>query len=152
MKKQAFTEQAKNYQERVKTAAPKSKTLSQCVRAFVSGGIICVIGQAIRDFGAHTLFLDEKSCAAFTAITLVFLGALFTGLGIYDKIGKWAGAGSVVPITGFANSIVSPAMEFKREGLIMGTAAKLFQIAGPVLVYGICASVAIGLIKCIFSA
>lgn len=152
MKKQAFTEQAKNYQQRVKETAPKSKTFGQCVRAFISGGAICVLGQAIHDFGSSVLFLDMQSCAAFTSIVLIFLGALLTGVGLYDRIGKWAGAGSVVPITGFANSIVAPAMEFRREGLVLGTAAKLFQIAGPVLVYGISASVLVGLIYCVFGA
>ena len=90
--------------------------------------------------------LDEKGVAAFTAIVMVFIGASLTGLGIYDKIGAWSGAGSIVPITGFANSVVSPAMEFKREGFVTGTAAKMFVIAGPVLVYGIGSSVIVGLI------
>lgn len=105
----------KDYQRRVNERMPKSKTLSQCIRAFVSGGIICCIGQLIHDFAKLTLNYSESNVAAFTAIVLVFIGATLTGVGIYDKIGAWAGAGSVVPITGFANSIVSPAMEFKRE-------------------------------------
>ncbi|MBQ3201137.1 MAG: stage V sporulation protein AC [Clostridia bacterium] len=134
------------YQQHVKEKMPRSKTLSQCVRAFVSGGIICSIGQAVRCFGEKILALDTEGTAAFTAIVMVFLGATLTGFGVYDKIGKWSGAGSIVPITGFANSIVSPAMEFKREGLILGTAAKMFTIAGPVLVYGIGSSVAVGII------
>lgn len=134
------------YQQHVKEKMPRSKTLSQCVRAFVSGGIICSIGQAVRCFGEKILALDTEGTAAFTAIVMVFLGAALTGFGVYDKIGKWSGAGSIVPITGFANSIVSPAMEFKREGLILGTAAKMFTIAGPVLVYGIGSSVAVGII------
>ncbi len=134
------------YQQHVKEKMPRSKTLSQCVRAFVSGGIICSIGQAVRCFGEKILTLDTEGTAAFTAIVMVFLGATLTGFGVYDKIGKWSGAGSIVPITGFANSIVSPAMEFKREGLILGTAAKMFTIAGPVLVYGIGSSVAVGII------
>ena len=134
------------YQQHVKEKMPRSKTLSQCVRAFVSGGIICSIGQAVRCFGEKILALDTEGTAACTAIVMVFLGATLTGFGVYDKIGKWSGAGSIVPITGFANSIVSPAMEFKREGLILGTAAKMFTIAGPVLVYGIGSSVAVGII------
>ena len=120
--------------------------------AGLSGGVICCIGQLIKDFGSNALGMDEKLCAAFTAIVLVFLGALLTGLGVYDRIGAWAGAGSVVPITGFANSIVSPAMEFKREGLTLGTAAKMFTIAGPVLVYGIGSSIIVGLIYCLIRA
>ena len=139
----------RRYQQRVNEKMPRSKTLSQCVRAFVAGGLICCIGQAVRAFGETTLQLDQDGVAALTAIVMVFLGATLTGLGVYDKIGSWAGAGSIVPITGFANSIVSPAMEFKREGLILGTAAKMFTIAGPVLVYGVGASVIVGLITCL---
>jgi stage V sporulation protein AC len=130
---------------------PKSKVLLQCVKAFVAGGIICTIGQLVNDFGTYRLMLDEKDAAAFTAIVMVFLGATLTGIGVYDKLGSWAGAGSVVPITGFANSIVAPAMEFKREGYVMGVGAKLFSLAGPVLVYGISASIIIGLIVCIIA-
>ncbi|MDR0840336.1 MAG: stage V sporulation protein AC [Christensenellaceae bacterium] len=142
------TQAQKKYQQRVNERMPKSKIASQCLRAFIAGGLICCIGQAVRAFGAQTLQLDEKNVAAFTSIVMVFLGATLTGLGVYDKIGSWSGAGSIVPITGFANSIVSPAMEFKREGYVMGVGAKLFSIAGPVLVYGISASVLVGLIAC----
>jgi len=150
-KKQKTPEQ-RRYQQRVNDKMPRSKTLSQCVRAFISGGIICSIGQLVHDLGENWLMLDEKGVAAFTAIVMVFLGASLTGLGVYDKIGSWSGAGSIVPITGFANSIVSPAMEFKREGLITGTAAKMFVIAGPVLVYGIGSSVIVGLIYALLRA
>ena len=94
--------------------------------------------------------LDEEGTAAFTAIVLVFIGATLTGVGLYDRIGSWAGAGSVVPITGFANSIVSPAMEFRSEGLVLGLGAKLFAIAGPVLVYGISTSIIVGLLSLVF--
>lgn len=148
-KQRQKTVEERRYQQRVNEKMPRSKTLSQCVRAFVSGGLICCIGQAVRAFGETTLQLDQDGVAALTAIVMVFLGATLTGLGVYDKIGSWAGAGSIVPITGFANSIVSPAMEFKREGLILGTAAKMFTIAGPVLVYGVGASVIVGLITCL---
>ena len=150
-KKQKTPEQ-RRYQQRVNDKMPRSKTFSQCVRAFISGGIICSIGQLVHDLGENWLMLDEKGVAAFTAIVMVFLGASLTGLGVYDKIGSWSGAGSIVPITGFANSIVSPAMEFKREGLITGTAAKMFVIAGPVLVYGIGSSVIVGLIYALLGA
>ena len=148
-KQRQKTVEERCYQQRVNEKMPRSKTLSQCVRAFVAGGLICCIGQAVRAFGETTLQLDQDGVAALTAIVMVFLGATLTGLGVYDKIGSWAGAGSIVPITGFANSIVSPAMEFKREGLILGTAAKMFTIAGPVLVYGVGASVIVGLITCL---
>ncbi len=149
--KRQKTAQEQRYQQRVNEKMPRSKTFSQCVRAFVAGGLICCIGQAVRAFGEATLKLDQDGVAALTAIVMVFLGATLTGIGVYDKIGSWAGAGSIVPITGFANSIVSPAMEFKREGLILGTAAKMFTIAGPVLVYGVGASVIVGLITCLLA-
>ena len=144
--KQQKTPEQQWYQQRVNEKMPRSKTFSQCIRAFISGGIICCIGQLVRNVGENRLMLDEKGVAAFTAIVMVFLGAGLTGAGIYDKIGAWSGAGSIVPITGFANSVVSPAMEFKREGFVTGTAAKMFTIAGPVLVYGIGSSVIVGLI------
>ena len=104
------------------------------------------VGQAVRDLGAGPLGLDDKAVSAFTSTALIFLSALLTGLGLYDRIGKFAGAGSIVPITGFANSVVSPAMEFKREGYVLGVGAKMFVVAGPVLVYGITASVLYGVI------
>ena len=129
----------------VKKESPKSPLLRDCLWAFFVGGIICTIGQVFYNF-YKLRGLDTEQTATATAITMVFLGALLTGLHIYDKIAKRAGAGTIVPITGFANSIVSPAMEFKSEGLILGMAAKLFVIAGPVLVYGISASVIYGLI------
>lgn len=136
----------KNYNDYIKKNMPKSRTFSECIRAFLIGGGICIIGQGISNFGKHVLMLGIKDNSSFTAIVMVFLGAFFTGLGLYDVLGKFAGAGSIVPITGFANSIVSPAMEFRREGFVLGVGAKLFSIAGPVLVYGITASVAAGII------
>lgn len=148
-KQKSMTREEAAYQQRVEARMPRSQTLRQCLQAFLSGGAICCIGQMIRDFGQYRLLLEEDACAAFTAIVLVFLGALFTGFGVYDKLGAWAGAGSVVPITGFANSIVAPAMEFKREGMVLGVGAKLFTIAGPVLVFGVGASVLVGLLTCL---
>ena len=133
----------------VKKESPKSPLLRDCLWAFFVGGIICTIGQVFSNF-YKLRGLDTEQTATATAITMVFLGALLTGLHIYDKIAKRAGAGTIVPITGFANSIVSPAMEFKSEGIILGMAAKLFVIAGPVLVYGISASVIYGLILYLF--
>ena len=117
----------KDYQRRVNERMPKSKTLSQCIRAFVSGGIICCIGQLIHDFAKLTLNYSESNVAAFTAIVLVFIGATLTGVGIYDKIGAWAGAGSVVPITGFANSIVSPAMSSNGKAMCLALAPSFFR-------------------------
>jgi stage V sporulation protein AC len=137
------------YETFIKDKMPKPKLLSNCIKAFIVGGLICDIGQFITN-SLKGLKLDQDQVSAGTAIILVFLGAFFTGLGIYDKLGKFAGAGSIVPITGFSNSIVSPAMEFKREGFIFGVGAKMFVIAGPVLVYGISASVMVGIIYYLF--
>lgn len=125
---------------------PKSPLLLNCVKAFLIGGVICTIGQGLNQLATDVMFLSKDDTASFTAAVMVFLGATLTGIGIYDVIGKFAGAGSIVPITGFANSIVAPAMEFKREGYVLGVGAKMFAIAGPVLVYGYCTSIIAGLI------
>lgn len=141
--KKSFTKQ--EYNQYVKSVSPNSKVFTNIIKAFVVGGIICVIGQIIYNFfQARGLELDMVS--GLTSAIMVFLGAFLTGLNIYDNIGKFAGAGSIVPITGFANSVVSPAMEFKSEGFITGTAAKMFIIAGPVIVFGICASILVGVL------
>ena len=125
---------------------PRSKCLGNMLKAFLVGGIICCIGEAVLELYMHCGL--EKSDAA--SATLVFLGALLTGLGLYDRIARFAGGGTLVPITGFANSMVAPALEFRTEGFITGTAAKMFIISGPVIVYGITASVIYGLILCVF--
>ncbi|WP_250673952.1 stage V sporulation protein AC [Paraclostridium ghonii] len=135
----------KNYKEYVDKISPKPTYIKNYILAFVVGGTICVIGQIIND--AYMSFgLDKLKSAGATSMTLIFIGAFLTGIGVYDLIGKRAGAGSIIPITGFANSIVSPAMEYKREGYVMGVGANLFKVAGPVLVYGIGSSVLCGLI------
>ena len=139
-----------NYQQHVKKTMPKSRLLKEIVMAFIVGGLICVLGEAINDFGEKVLLLNKEGVGTFRSAVLIFLGALFTGIGIYDQLGRVAGAGSIVPITGFANSIVSPALEYKWEGYVLGVGAKLFTIAGPVLVYGISASVLAGLLYYIF--
>lgn len=135
-----------NYAAYVQKEMPKSHTLLECLRAFLVGGAICCLGQGLRNFAADVLRLDEGGTAAVTSIVLIFLGALLTGLGVYDVLGRFAGAGSIVPITGFSNSVVSPALEFRAEGYILGVGAKLFTIAGPVLVYGISSSILVGLV------
>ena len=140
----------KEYQEYVKSKMPKSSLLKNCIMAFIVGGLICVIGQAITNFGISYYKLNKEDAAALTSIVMIFLGAILTGLGVYDDIGRVAGAGTIVPITGFSNSIVSPAMEFKREGYVFGIGAKMFTIAGPVLVYGIGTSVIVGFIYYLF--
>jgi len=142
--------QKESYQQHVKKSMPKSRFVKELFMAFLVGGLICVLGEALNDFGDMVLGLDEAGVGTFRSAVLVFLGALFTGIGIYDMLGRIAGAGSIVPITGFANSIVSPALEYKWEGFVLGVGAKLFTIAGPVLVYGISTSVLVGIIYYIF--
>ncbi len=136
----------KNYLEYVHQVTPKTKEVRSLVRAFWVGGFICCIGQAIRYAFEYLLGLSGDELASYVSMVLIFLGAFFTGLGVYDRIGKYAGGGSIVPITGFANSVVSPAMEFKTEGYIYGTAAKMFVVAGPIIVFGVVGSVIVGLI------
>lgn len=133
------------YQKYVNKKSPNSRLLRNIIRAFVVGGMICTVGQFFFNlFRAQGL--DADISASITAMTMIFLGALFTGLNIYDELGRYAGAGSIVPITGFANSIVSPAMEYKSEGYVLGVGSKMFLIAGPVIVYGVSLSVVAGFI------
>lgn len=137
------------YSEYVENKAQKSSLFKNCILAFIIGGIICCIGQGITEVCKYYK-LDKELISIISAISLVGLGALLTGLRLYNNIGKYAGAGSIVPITGFANSIVSPAMEFKSEGYILGIGANMFKIAGPVLVYGIGSSTIVGILYWIF--
>lgn len=138
----------KNYTDR---HSPRSKAGRNMLRAFLVGGAICLVGQALTDL-FMALGNEQEVAGAACSISLVFLGALLTGLGIYDNLAKFAGAGTLVPITGFANAVVAPALEFKTEGFILGTAAKMFIISGPVIVYGIAASVVYGLLRVLFGA
>ena len=133
------------YRRHVDAIAPKSPCLKNCINAFLTGGGICLLGQILSNWFTN-MDLSRDMASAATSICLVLLSAVLTGLAVYDDIAKFAGAGTLVPITGFANSIVSPAVEFKTEGVILGTCAKMFTIAGPVLVYGVSASVVYGLI------
>ena len=133
------------YQKYVDKKSPNSKLFRNIVRAFIVGGLICTIGQFFMNT-YRSKGMDTDSASMLTAMTMIFLGALFTGLNIYDELGRFAGAGSIVPITGFANSIVSPAMEYKTEGYILGVGSKMFLIAGPVIVYGVSVSVVAGFI------
>lgn len=127
---------------------PRSGCAGNTLRAFLTGGLICCAGEAI--LGLYTrLGLETADAASAASATLVFLGALLTGLGIYDRMARFSGGGTLVPITGFANAMAAPALEFRTEGLITGTAAKMFVISGPVIVYGITASVIYGLILCL---
>ena len=135
----------KEYQKLVKQISPKSPIKKDCCYAFLVGGLICVIGQLLLNgFLALGLLMEDAPGAA--SMCLVALSALLTGLSVYDDIAKFAGAGTLVPITGFANAVAAPAVEFKTEGFILGVGAKMFTIAGPVIVYGVSASVVYGLI------
>lgn len=138
----------KEYSSYVKKKSPKSPFVLNITKAFVSGGIICCIGQALLN-GYKSLGLEHDNAGAATSITLVFVGALLTGLKVYDNLAKFAGAGTLVPITGFANSVAAPALEFKSEGIVTGMSAKMFIIAGPVIVFGVTASIIYGIIYCL---
>lgn len=135
----------KRYSEMVDNVVPKSKLFSDCIGAFFIGGIICTIGQALKEMYTMIGF-GEKDVSCLTSATLVFIGTALTFLGLYDNIAKKGGAGTLVPITGFANAVASPAMEFKSEGFVPGTGAKMFIIAGPVIAYGTAASVLYGIL------
>jgi stage V sporulation protein AC len=136
------------YAEYVKRKSPTSPLWGDLLRAFLIGGAICALGQVITELWVMS-GLSRADAGTACSMTLVFLGALCTGLGVYDDAAKFGGAGTLVPITGFANAVVSPALEFKSEGFITGTAAKMFIIAGPVIVFGTCASIIYGLILCL---
>ena len=135
----------KEYAKLVKDLSPKSPLWKDCMKAFLIGGLICTLGQLILN-GYLALGLEKKDAFTAMSMTLVALSALLTGLSVYDDIAKHGGAGTLVPITGFANAVAAPAVEFKTEGMVLGTAAKMFTIAGPVIVYGVSASVVYGLI------
>lgn len=143
MSRQPYT--AAQYRRAVADATPSSRMLRGYVRAFWVGGAICCLGQAIS-LWAERLKLGEITNPMFTTSVLIFIGTTLTGLGVYDRIGKYAGAGSAIPVTGFANSVAAPAIEFQREGAITGVGARLFTLAGPVLAYGIASSVLVGVI------
>ena len=133
------------YQRYVQEKSPKSPIVKDTVLAFVIGGLICVLGQAIQD-GWGAAGLDKEAAGTATSCTLVFLSALSTGINLYNKIARYGGAGTLVPITGFANAVVSPAIDFKSEGFVTGMAAKMFLVAGPVIVFGTLASVIYGIL------
>ena len=136
------------YAEYVKRKSPPSPLWGDLLKAFLIGGAICVIGEMVTQLWLYA-GLERADASTACSMTLVFLGALLTGLGVYDAIAKFGGAGPLVPITGFANAVVSPALEFKSEGFVTGTAAKMFIIAGPVIVFGVSASIVYGLVLCL---
>ena len=129
----------KEYSRLLKEKSPKSPVLKDCIFAFLIGGFICTLGEAFTSLYTY-LKISEDDAKTLTSVTLIFIGVLLTVFGLYDRIAKYAGAGTLVPITGFANSVASPAIEFKFEGFVLGVGAKMFTIAGPVIVYGVTAS------------
>ena len=135
----------KEYQAYVKAKAPSSPIVRDCLRAFLVGGLICTLGQAIQN-GWLAAGLTKDDAGAATACSLVLLSAVLTGLNVYSSIGRFGGAGSLIPITGFANAVVSPAIDFKAEGIVTGMATKMFTVAGPVIVFGSLASVVYGVV------
>lgn len=142
--------QLDRYKALVERMSPNSEMGKGLWRAFWVGGLICCLGQALQEIGKAWLGMNNTAASTFCSTVLVFLTALLTGIGVFDKIGQYAGAGAFVPISGFANAMVSPAMEFRREGMVLGLGAKLFTIAGPVLVWGVSASVLVGIIYAIW--
>ena len=143
-------ETKKSYQDYVDKKSPNSPILKNCFLAFVIGGLICTIGQIILNICKERGF-DTQTSGTIVSIILIGIAAFLTGLNLFNKLGKIAGAGSLIPITGFANSIVSPAMEYKSEGYVMGVGGKMFTVAGPVLVFGISASILVGIVYLIFN-
>lgn len=139
--------QAKEYEKYVKQMTPTHNLGLQMLKAFLAGGLICVLGQAIVNYCTNTLGIDKETAGSWCSLSLVFISVLLTGLNIYPRIVKWAGAGALVPITGFANSVAAPAIEYRKtEGFVFGAGAKIFTIAGPVILYGIFSSWVLGLV------
>lgn len=139
------------YKKYAEARAPRSPILKNCVRAFLVGGLICTIGQGLRDIYTKLCGMDTDDAGTMTAVTLVLIAVILTGLGVFDRIAKFAGAGTLVPITGFANSVASPAIDAQSEGWVLGVGAKIFTIAGPVLLYGTLAGAVYGMIYWIAS-
>ncbi|WP_245680586.1 stage V sporulation protein AC [Bacillus marinisedimentorum] len=139
-----------NYKNDVKSYQPKPPYIANCIKAFLVGGLICMIGQGIQNFYMSVFDFSEKSAGNPTVATLILISALLTGFGVYDKLGQFAGAGSAVPVTGFANSITSAALEHKSEGLVLGVASNMFKLAGSVIVFGAVSAYIVGMIRYLF--
>ncbi|EWH21868.1 stage V sporulation protein AC [Bacillus haynesii] len=139
-----------NYQSKVKAYQPSPPYVLNCIKAFLVGGLICAIGQAFQNFYMAVFNFDEKTAGNPTVATLILISALLTGLGVYDRIGQFAGAGSAVPITGFANSMTSAALEHKSEGYVLGVGTNMFKLAGNVIVFGVAAAYIVGMIRFAF--
>ncbi len=137
----------KEYLDYVKKTSPKSPMMRSLIAAFLVGGLICVLGEGISDIIlAIEPNMPKEDVGAWTSVSMIFLGSFLTGIGVYDRIGRFAGAGTIIPITGFANSVVSPAIEYNREGVVFGVCAKMFTIAGPIIVFGVVGSIIVGII------
>ncbi|WP_110111207.1 stage V sporulation protein AC [Bacillus sp. CGMCC 1.16541] len=136
-----------NYKENIKPFQPKPPYVSNCIKAFIVGGIICTIGEAIQNFYIAFFDFSEKNAGNPTVATLILISAILTGIGVYDKIGQFAGAGSAVPVTGFANSMTSAALEHKSEGIVLGVATNMFKLAGNVIVFGVVAAYVVGIVR-----
>ncbi|TXC93352.1 stage V sporulation protein AC [Metabacillus litoralis] len=139
-----------DYKNQIKDFQPKPPYFLNCLKAFLIGGFICMVGQGIQNFYIEVFNFSEKDAGNPTAATLILLSAILTGLGIYDKLGQFAGAGSAVPITGFANSMTSAAMEHRSEGIVLGVATNMFKLAGSVIVFGVVAAYVVGIIRYLY--
>jgi len=141
-------QQAKaDYKKLQKKHVPKKPVLSNCIKAFLVGGSICLLGQFVQQFFIAYFGFNDKTAGSPTVAVMVFIAVLLTGLGVYDRLGQWAGAGSAVPVTGFANAMSSAAMEHRSEGLVLGVGGQMFKVAGPVIVFGTVAAFIVGLIR-----
>lgn len=147
MKKKKLTPIQQEYDELVKSIEPKRPILKNCLKAFLVGGIICTIGQCLHLFFITYFNFNEKTAVSPTLVVLIFISALLTGFGVYDHLGQWAGAGSAVPITGFANSIASASIEHQSEGYVLGVAGNMFRLAGAIIVYGVFSAFVVATIK-----
>ncbi len=147
MKKKRMTTTEQQYDELISSIEPKRPILKNCIRAFFVGGAICTIGQILQWIFINYFNFDEKTSVGPTYLILIFLAALFTGLGVYDHLSQWAGSGTAVPITGFANSIASASIEHKSEGFVLGVAGNMFQLAGAIIVYGVFAAFVVATIR-----
>ena len=150
-KKKKLTPVQQDYQDLAKKREPKRPVLINCIRAFIVGGLICLMGQGIQEMFIHWAGFDEKEAGSPTVAVLIIISVLLTGFGVYDKLGQWAGAGSAVPVTGFANSMASAAIEHKSEGFVLGVGGKMFKLAGPVIVFGTVAAFVVGILHLLFN-
>jgi stage V sporulation protein AC len=150
-KKKNLTPVQQEYQEMANKREPARPVFKNCIRAFISGGIICILGQAIQEMFVHWAGFDEKKASNPTVAVLIIISVILTSMGVYDKIAQWAGAGSAVPVTGFANSMASAAIEHRSEGLVLGVGGKMFELAGPVIVFGTVAAFIVGVLHLLFN-